>query len=120
MYCEKCDSAMQWRSTNQITHLAKYKCPQCGHIQTELQEVKMPVAVEPKTHNYYHLRNGRWIVKKTKDHKMIYVGTFGNEETAKRVVKEMIKCDWDKGKVPEVYEKLNIHRVDRAWVCAEI
>ena len=116
MICEECESVMQWRSTNQITNIAKYKCPHCGHVQLGESELK-PLTDEPKIPNYYHLKNGRWIVKKTQNHKLIYVGTFGNEETAKRVVKEMIKNDWDKKMVPQVYVKLNIQRVDRAWVC---
>ena len=117
MYCEECQSVMHWRCTNQITQVSKFKCPQCGHVQTGKLETKPLVIVEKKYPNYYHMKNGKWIVKKTKDHQMLYVGTYGDEETAKRVVSEMIKCDWNLDMIPVIYEKLNIHKVNRSWVC---
>ena len=115
MYCEECQSVMHWRCTNQITQVSKFKCPQCGHVQTGILETKPVVSVEKP--NYYHMKNGKWLVKKTKDHQMLYVGTYANEETAQKVVSEMIKCDWNLDMIPEIYEKLNIHKVNRSWVC---
>ena len=118
MICEECESVMHWRCTNQITQISKFKCPVCGHVQTGKLEVKPVETVEKKVPNYYHMRNGSWVVKKTKNHERLYVGAYGNEETAQKVVQEMIKCDWDLNMIPEIYGKLNIHKVNRSWVCA--
>ena len=116
MICEECESVMHWRCTNQITHIAKYKCPICGNVQTGPDTYKEPVA-EKKIPNYYHIRNDRWKVTKTINKEKVYVGTYGNEETAKKVVEEMIKCDWNLDMIPTIYDKLNIHKVNRSWVC---
>ena len=87
MICEECESVMHWRCTNQITHIAKYKCPECGNVQTGPDTYKEPVA-EKKIPNYYHIRNDRWKVTKTINKEKIYVGTYADEETAKLLSSE--------------------------------
>ena len=118
MLCENCNKPMQWRSTNTETHIAKYKCPHCGQVQTITVEIYEPPIVEKKPPKNYYCRNGSFVVRKRKEGKQHYIGTFGNEETAKKVVAEMVKCDWDKNMLPVIYSRLNIHREGKSWVCA--
>jgi len=120
MKCEKCETVMQWRSTNQITHLSKFKCPRCGNVQIGENEVKYPVTEvikEAKIPNFYHNKNGKYIVKRRRNHQLLYAGTYANEETAQKVVEELNKCDWDLDMIPAIYKKLNIRKVNRSWVC---
>lgn len=116
MYCSECDSIMQWRCTNNHTHIAKYKCPHCGNIVEVLDDYKPPVVekFEPK-HHYF--KNGRFIVRKMIDGKYQHIGSYLDEETARKVVDKMVECDWDKARIPEVYAELNIKKVNRSWVC---
>ena len=118
MYCENCGTLMQWRCTNVNTHIAKYKCPHCGEVQTATVEIYEPPVVELKPPKNYYPHNGSFVVRKRKEGKQHYVGCFGNEETAKKVVAEMVKCDWDLDMLPVIRTRLNIHRVGRSWVCA--
>ena len=120
MICEECETPMHWRCTNQITSIAKYKCPVCGHVQTEKIEPVKPTkeAVEkPKPKYYYKTTKGSYIVRKDISKQKLHIGTFGDEETAQKVVDEMIKCNWNMDMVPSIREKLNIHRVGRSWFC---
>ena len=122
MLCEECETPMQWRSTNTKTNISKFKCPHCGHVQVGENKVTYHVGLtvdekQKRTPKYYHFKNGRWIVKKVKNHERLYVGTYGNEETAQKVVEEMKKCDWNPDMIPVIYEKLNIHKVNRSGVC---
>ena len=122
MKCEKCESVMQWRSTNTNTNLSKFKCPQCGHVQVGENDVTYHVGlkVEEKPKRipkYYHCKDGRYIVKRRRNNKLLYAGAYGNEETAKKVVKELNKCDWNMDMLSVIYDKLNIQRVKRIWVC---
>ena len=120
MICEECENVMRWRSTNQITHIAKYKCPICGHLQTDKIEIKTPVEETKKAEpRFYHkTTKDTYIVQKTINKQKKYVGTYGDEHTAKKVVDEMIKCDWNMDMVPTIREKLNIHKVGRSWFCS--
>ena len=118
MYCEDCGGVMDWRCTNQITNVSKFKCRNCGHIQTGELKLK-PVNDEKKEPKFYCLNNhGSWIVKKRKNNERLYAGAYSDEETAKKVVAEMVKCDWDLDMLPVIRTRLNIHRVGRSWVCA--
>ena len=116
MYCEERGDVMLWRCTDNITNISKFKCPNCGRIQTgELKKVEPKPPREP---NYYYARkDGKWIVQKTINHKKLSLGGFTDEETAKRVVDGMKKVNWDKSMVPVVFESLGIHKVKRSWVC---
>ena len=116
MYCEECGDVMMWRCTDNITEVSKFKCPNCGHIQTgKLEKVEPKPPREP---NYCFSYKGKWIVKKTINHQEIYVGCFADEKTAKLVVDGMKKVDWKKDLIPSVFESLGIHKVKRSWVCA--
>ena len=112
MYCEKCGEPMQWRATNTVTQMAKYKCPICGNVQTELFEKKPEYHYEP---NYYFYRNGAYIVKKTTDGEPCYVGTFRTEELARKVVAKMKEYDWKPDMIPQCFADLGIHKVGRSW-----
>ena len=116
MYCEECGDVMMWRCTDNITEVSKFKCPNCGHIQTgKLKKVEPKPPQEPK---YCFNYKGKWIVRKTINHQPVYVGCFADEETAKLVVDGMKKVDWKKSMIPVVFESLGIHKVKRSWVCA--
>ena len=115
MICEDCGVSMQWRCTDNITKVSKFKCPNCGHVQ--MGKLDMKPIVEHNNPKYYHEKNGAWIVKRTINHKYLYVGSFANEETAKRVVQKMEEVDWDKSMIPSVFSSLGIHKVNRSWVC---
>ena len=116
MICEDCGNSMLWRCTDNITNVSKFKCPVCGNIQSGVMErVKPRPKPEP---NYYYLKNGKWAVKKVINHQTVFVGTFADEETAKKVVDGMKKVEWDKSMIPSVFESLGIHKVNRSWVCA--
>ena len=123
MKCEECNCVMQWRSTNKVTNLSKFKCPNCGHVQIGENKVTyhvgLPVEEKPKrVPKYYHCKDGRYIVKRRINKKLLYAGSYADEETAKKVVKELNECDWDLNMMEKIYEKLNITKVKRIWVCA--
>ena len=113
MYCEECGTAMHWRCTDNITNVSKFKCPNCGHVQTgKLKRVEVSKH-EPK---YYCQKNGRWVVRKVTNYQTLYVGCFADEETAKRVVDSMKKANWDENVIPDVFRSLGIHKYSK--VCA--
>ena len=115
MYCDECGDVMRWRCTDNITEVSKFKCPNCGHVQTgKLKKVEPKPPREP---NYYYEKNGKWFVKKVINHQKVYVGCFADEETAKLVVDGMKKVDWNKSMIPSVFKSLGIHKVKRSWVC---
>lgn len=115
MLCEECQGKMQWRSTNTVTHLSKFKCPNCGHVQLAVVEFNPKDSkVKPR---YYYEKDGKWIVRRKHDHQHKYVGTYANEETARKVVEKMNACDWDLDEIPRIYNELGIHRVNYTWVC---
>ena len=116
MYCSRCDSIMQWRCTDNHTHIAKYKCPECGNIVEVLDDYKPPIVekFEPK---YHYFKNGRFIVRKKIDGKFEYIGSYLDEETADKVVEKMKEYDWDKAMLPRVYDELGMHHINRLWVC---
>ena len=64
MICEDCGVSMQWRCTDNITRVSKFKCPNCGHVQMGKLDMKPIVEHNPK---YYHEKNGAWIVKNSLD-----------------------------------------------------
>ena len=107
---------MQWRTTNNVTHIAKYKCPHCGNVQ-ELVVVHHPVKEHSVKPRYYYEKDGKWIVRRKHEHQHKYVGTYANEETARKVVEKMNDCDWDLDEIPRIYNELGIHRVNYTWVC---
>ena len=116
MNCSECGNTMQWRSTNQVTNIAKYKCRHCGNVQEGEDEYK-EVIVEVPEPKYYYFYRGRYIV-----HRMIggvnrYIGTYADEETAKKVVDKMKEYDWDTDMVPRIHEELGMQKVKRLWVC---
>ena len=108
---------MQWRCTDNHTHIAKYKCPNCGNIIEKVDDYKPPIVekFEPK---YHFFRNGRFIVRKKINGKFKYFGSYKDEETADKVVEKMREYGWDIDMLPKVYDELNMHRVNRLWVCA--
>ena len=118
MICEKCGAPMQWRCTNTLTRVAKYKCPECGVISTIVVEFKAPVEKEEYEAKHYYFAHDRYIVSKKVNGERLYVGCYGNEDTAKAVVDKMIECDWDKSMLPKVYDELGMKKVNRSWVCA--
>ena len=115
MFCDECGDVMVWRCTDNLTEVSKFKCPNCGHIQTgKLKKVKIPER-GPK---YYCQKNGKWIVRKVINYQTIYVGCFADEKTAKLVVDGMKKANWDKNMIPTVFESLGIHKSKHSMVCA--
>ncbi len=119
MYCEVCGDVMMWRCTNKITSMSKYKCRNCGNVQEEKVEYKPPVPRAARVPKHYYCKNGKYIVRSSRvgGKSQGYVGTYGDEETAKAVVEELKKHDWDKGCLPLIYEELGIQKVGRSWVC---
>lgn len=116
MYCDECGTAMHWRCTDNVTNVSKFKCPRCGNVQTgELKRVEPKPPKEPKY--YYESGDGKWIVRRVINCQPVHVGSFADEETAKRVVDGMKKVNWDKSMVPMVFKSLGIHKVKRSWVC---
>ena len=117
MYCSECGGLMQWRCTNTLTGMAKYKCQDCGNVIEEADDYKPPIVekFEPK---YHYFKNGRFIVRKKIDGKFEYIGSYLDEETADKVVEKMKEYDWDKDMLPRVYDELGMHQVNRLWVCA--
>ncbi len=114
MYCEECGNVMQWRSTNHITNISKFKCLHCGHVDYDIIEVKPYKEYVPK---YYHYNGTSWIVKRTINYEKVYVGAFATESIAQRVVEAMAKIAWDKDNIPIDFEELGIHKDNRRWVC---
>lgn len=117
MYCSECGETMQWRCTNTETGIAKYKCPECGNVQTGEDEYKAPVKNPTRLPKYYYLKDGKYIVRRWIDGEHKYIGSYADEETARKVVDKMVECDWDKARIPQVYAELNIEKVNRSWVC---
>ena len=115
--CEECGETMQWRCTNQETGVAKYKCPICGNVQLGEDDWKEPIVEVRHIKNYYQNKN-RFIVRRVVDGKHRYIGCYGNEDTAKKVVEKMEEVEWDKSMIPLIHEELNIHKVNRSWVMA--
>ena len=115
MICE-CGAKMQWRCTNKETNIAKYKCPVCGKLVTAVDDYK-PVKIPVRTPKHYYRKNGRYIVRRWINGEHQYIGSYADEETAKRVVDKMVECDWDKACIPQVYAELNIERVHGTWCC---
>ena len=118
MFCEECGESMQWRSTNLETHIAKYKCPHCGNVQTCADDYKK-VEWKPRAAKYYYVKDGKYVVRghRVKGSSQPYIGTYANEETAKQVVEKMKECSWNKELLPLIYDELGIRKVGRSWVC---
>lgn len=119
MICEECETVMHWRCTNQITNIAKYKCPCCGNVQTEKIKPMKPTKEAPNRMEprfYYKTTQGTYIVRKEIDNQKKYLGTYGDEATAREVVDESIKCDWSLD-ITSIRERLNIQKVGRSWFC---
>lgn len=116
MFCETCGSAMHWRCTNTQTSIAKYKCPHCGQIQTGLDDYKPPV-IEVHIPRHYHVKGDKFVVRRVVNGEHRYIGSYGNEYTAQRVVEKMETYNWDKNMIPQVHKELHIERVNRTWVC---
>lgn len=113
MKCDVCGGALQWRSTNTRNRLGKYKCKECGHIQYMLDKWRPPEVVKIVP-CYYYVKDGKYIVR----YKSKYYASYENEETAKLVVEELKKRDWDKEQLPSIHEFLNIVKRNRRWVKA--
>ena len=76
-------------------------------------------AIKKSKPRFYHKTSkDTYIVRKEIGKQKLHIGTFGDEETAQKVVDEMVKCDWNMDMVPTIREKLNIHRVGRSWFCS--
>lgn len=121
VYCKECGKTMQWRSTNNNTRIAKYKCLHCGNVQTGEDEYKI-ITKEPSLQEapkYYYVKDGKYVVRGSRANSNCqeYIGTYANEETAKRVVDKMKECSWDKELLPLIYAELGIQKVGRTWVC---
>lgn len=72
---------------------------------------------KPKTkHNYPKYIHPNYIggqkitykIQKQKGGKQEYFGSYDTIEHASRVVKRLIKCNWDKSKLPAIREELNV------------
>ncbi len=57
---------------------------------------------------YYNSCHERWIVSKVIDGKKTHFGSYRNEETAKRVVEELKKINWDKTQFWKIKTKLEL------------
>lgn len=53
---------------------------------------------------YYNSTKKRWIVSKGG----VYFGSYKNEDTAKIIVEEMKKVDWDKNQLWKIRNKLGL------------
>ena len=115
MYCSECGGVMVWRCTDNITRLSKWKCKECEHITSVYLPEPEPVKIVPVEPHYYYQKEGKFIVRKKRDNKTIYVGSFNTEEMAKKVVKGMLEVDWNKDLIPEVFSALGIGKVNRQW-----
>ena len=115
MICKDCGARMQWRCTNLKTKMAKYKCPHCGLVEIVEDDWKPVESRKPK---HYYLKQGRYIVRRWMDGKYTHIGSYVDEETAKKVVDKMIEYDWDKSMVPQAHKELGIDRVKGTWVMA--
>lgn len=110
MICN-CGRKMQWRCTDNVTHIAKFKCPGCGRIVEKLDDYEPPV---PEVHvpKHYYTVNNRFVVRHMSNGKHEYIGCYGDEYTAQRVVEKMLDCDWDKSHLDSIHEELGIRKVD--------
>ena len=105
MHCEECGASMVWRCTNTNTNIAKYKCPRCGSIKEVIDDYKHFV-IETRKPKYYHICKGRYVVHKVIEGKNIYFGSFGDEETAQKIVDRLKACDWDKDLMPLIRDEV--------------
>ena len=119
MYCEECGDVMVWRCTNQITSMSKFKCRNCGNVQEEKVELKPPAPRVARVPKYYYCKNGKYIVRanRTGTNSQTYIGTYEDEETAKKVVDKLKACNWDKECLPSIHKELGIEKINRRWVC---
>ena len=116
MICEKCGGPMQWRCTDKDTRVAKYKCPECGHLQTGIVDFIGFEKKEKFVPKHYTRRTGpktRYEVKRIVKGKRIYVGLFDDEDTAKKVVEKMNQNDWDDTKIQFIFDELGLDKVHR-------
>ena len=108
---------MQWRCTDKDTLVAKYKCPECGHLQKRIVEFtgfEKPDKEEKFVPKHYSRRTGpkpRYEVKRIVKGKRIYVGLFDDEDLAKKVVEKMNQNDWDDTKIQFIFDELGIDKV---------
>lgn len=106
MFCEDCGVSMRWRCTDNITGLSKFKCPVCGKVELGVLDLKPPQP-KPEPRHYYFTR-GFYVVAKTTNYERMHIGTFRDEEMAKRVVEGMKACNWDKSMIPAVIEEAKL------------
>lgn len=71
----------------------------------ELFELSKQIDVKDK---YVTLNAGNYIISKSIDGKNEYFGSYRDKGEAIKVRDELIKCKWDKDKLPEIVDKLEI------------
>jgi len=118
MLCEDDGMPLVWRCTNQVTNVAKYKCPYCGRLYK--------IVVEPKEKEcsdklekplYYHKNSyGTYTVHRNLDKKYQYYGTYSSEDIAKAVVDKLWEYGWNKDLLGRIREELGLTRRGKQWV----
>lgn len=81
----------------------------CNWDKSKLEEIRMNLGVSNKPKNY-HVRNIRgkdkYIVTGSVGGRQGYYGIYNDEDTAKRIVEELRKVDWNKALLPRIKEKI--------------
>ena len=119
MLCENDGASLQWRCTNQITKVSKYKCPRCGRLYKVVDsfDVKTECSDRLERPAYYHKNTyGTYTIHRNANGVYQYFGTYPTEDIAKCVVEKLREYGWDKDLLPRIHDELGLVRKGKQWV----
>lgn len=129
MKCEKCGMTAQWRSTNTITNMVKYKCPNCSNVfvvpkvdevvhNYELTAYEKMLENKSKPTHIRVTRQGTYNIRKYNSNKKYEesFGTYKDRSIAEAVVNKLEEVGWDKNNLYDIYTELGIRKEGRHWV----
>ena len=102
MLCEDDGMPLVWRCTNQVTNVAKYKCPYCGRLYKIVVEPKEKECSDKLEKPLYYHKNS--------------YGTYSSEDIAKAVVDKLWEYGWNKSLLPLIRDELGLVRRGKQWV----
>ena len=118
MLCEDDGMPLIWRCTNQVTNVAKYKCPYCGRLYEIVVEPKVEQTSDKLEKPKYYHKNpyGTFTIHRRDGGDYRYFGTYPTREIAAAVVEKLKEYDWDKSCLPSIRDELGLVRKGKQWV----
>ena len=94
------------RYANEVYRETGWRRSIVRRAKAKKKENKKPRAVK----YYCRTRNGYFIVEKWDKSRIVYYGAYRDEVTAKKVVEELKKVDWDKKELSAIKKRLGVKK----------